>query len=312
MEYEKGAIQSAAAVLAGFISWSFCFALSLVLVACLLLAAGSYAGGKLLDERGIEQMVESVDLLSLKAADLPDFIPGAKSLELPPEATILDGIYSASSASGLELTRDEIRDALESSELNGLLTERLAGLAAYLVTGAPPEIPEPDELKQVFIESLDVIGAVAGIDLSEAEINMVLDEISQVEQTLSVISDMTTPESGGILPPFLKSFISPVFTAIFSLCALASAVLIFIARADFSSGLKWCGASFLAAGLAVSSATLALSSGWFSDVNGIFRVLTQGVSVVVADDLYFIGTALCAVGLVFLLLPLIKKIVKQP
>jgi hypothetical protein len=188
------------------------------------------------------------------------------------------------------------------------VNKQIAGVAGYLVTGRPPELPTADELKEVFRGSVELINEVAGIKLTEKDVDSINAGLDKAEPVLNVFSEAVEPRaSDGVLPEPVKKFISPGAFALFISGAAVAAVLIFIVNRRLRFSLRWCGFSLLFSGLAFSAVIFILSSGMIFKSETIAKTFTESIFSAVSGDFYAVGALLCAAGLGLLLISFIMK-----
>ena len=272
---------------------------SLFMLAFILVSSSASALRLVTDEKNIAEFSESLDVMSLPAAQT--VIP-CESYGIAEDATVQEAVFVMSQGTGL--SREDIRTIYENSTMRDFLASQLSGYAGFIRDGKAPEKLTAEKLKGVFSENLGLIGSTMGQPLSQHDIDLAFSEIDRVQPVLEEISpSKLEAEYGESTFAALRLFGSaPLIVSTAALSAAMLPLLRAINNKKSAKMLLWGGIAVLAGGAAVLGATFLFSvqlpfSGW----NMLERSIAGCASDVVAPDLYRIGGTLAVLGLVMLI-----------
>ena len=294
-----------------FIRGLISFCLSGILFLIVLLAVLSYIVGLILNERVIQETIESANLLTLTVGDLPEFVVIPQNMDLNPDNTVLDSIYEIAAANGSTLSKDEIEEIYQHSNLDQLLSSQLAGAAGYLMTGASPPTLGEEELNRILGDNIKIIKITTGIELSDADI----EELGSVITYVSTIADGVKKESAAdssaeqsnLRTTIIKyaELASPKTLAIAAL--IIAGLIFFINIGQVKSAAGWLGVTGFASGAVIFGLSNALYNGRLLLRFGIPPALLRSLTSAVASNLFWIGAAIGILGILFIIYSLVKK-----
>lgn len=270
---------------------------SALMLAFILLFSAAAAVRLATGSAKIAQFAERLDVMNLPAAETP--IP-ADGYNVSEDATVQEAIYVMSQGTGL--SREDIKNIYETSTIRSFMTDTLNGYAQFIRSGKIPEKLTSDKLKSVFSENLGVIDSALGKPLSQHDINLAFSEIDSVQPVLDKLSPSSLEAvlgGGGLAVLRLLSSLP----AIVCTAALAAAMLPLLRALNCGNAgmLRWGGGTALIGGIAVSAAVFLLTIRPFSASDKLFGSIAGCAAEVIAPDLYRIGGALAAMGLIMLI-----------
>lgn len=269
---------------------------ALMLVFILLFSAASAVRFATSESR-ISRFAESLDVMSLPAAETA--IP-AEGYGAADDATVQEAIYAMSRGTGL--SREDIRTIYEASTIKDFITAQLTEYADFIRSGKTPERLTADKLKGVFSENLGLIDKTMGIPLSQHDINLAFSEIDSVQPALEKLSPASLENalgSGGLGALRLLSSL-PVMICSAALAAAALPLLRTVNRGN-AGMLRWGGAAALAGGAAVSAIVFLLTVQPVFTGDKAVSEIVRCAAKVISPDLYRIGGVLAVMGIVMLI-----------
>lgn len=248
-------------------------------------------------ESRISRFAESLDVMSLPAAEAAIPSEGYGAAE---DATVQEAIYAMSRGTGL--SREDIRTIYEASTIKDFITVQLTEYADFIRSGKTPERLTADKLKGVFSENLGLIDETMGIPLSQHDINLAFSEIDSVQPTLEKLSPASLEKalgSGGLGALRLLSSL-PVMICAAALAAAALPLLRTVNRGN-AGMLRWGGAAALTGGAAVSAIVFLLTVQPVFPGDKALSEIVRCAAKVISPDLYRIGGALAVMGIIMLI-----------
>ncbi len=270
---------------------------SALMLAFILLFSAASAVRFATSESRISRFAESLDVMSLPAAEAA--IP-AEGYGAADDATVQEAIYAMSRGTGL--SREDIRTIYEASTIKDFITAQLMEYADFIRSGKTPERLTADKLKGVFSENLGLIDETMGIPLSQHDINLAFSEIDSVQPTLEKLSPASLENalgSGGLGALRLLSSL-PVMICSAALAAAALPLLRTVNRGN-AGMLRWGGAAALTGGAVVSAIVFLLTVQPVFTGDKAVSEIVRCAAKVISPDLYRIGGVLAVMGIVMLI-----------